>query len=89
MGKINVFETDFDAHTFDFENNSLYFCTDQVRSSGGYSLSVSNGKIVKNNVFVAVTIHSPQDVAAEVLTQPYILFSMERKDKVEIQFVEE
>ena len=89
LGKINVFETDFDAHKFNLEKNVLYFCTDKVRNSGGFSLSVANGKLINHKVFVAIKIHAPQDAAVEVLTQPFILFSMERKDNVEIQFVRE
>ncbi len=89
LSKINIFETDFDAHTFNFEENALYFCADKVRNSGGFSLSVSNGKLIENKVIVEIKIHTPLDAAVEVLTQPFILFSMERRDNVEIQFVQE
>ena len=86
LGQVNVFETDFDAHSFDFEHKTLYFCTDKVRSTGGYSLSVSNGEMTDNTVLIHIHILSPQEMAAEVLTQPYVLFSMEKQEKVEIVF---
>ncbi len=86
LGKVNVFETDFDPHTFDFEHKRLFFCTDSVRNSGGYSLSVSNGVVMNNKTIVHVNIQSPQGTVAEVITQPYILFSMNKKGEIEVLF---
>ena len=86
LGQVNVFETDFDAHSFGFEHKTLYFCTDKVRSTNGYSLSVSNGEMKNNTVLIHIHILSPQEMAAEVLTQPYVLFSMEKQEKVEFVF---
>lgn len=87
LGQVNVFETKFDAHSFDFENNRLFFCTDKVRSTGGYSLSLSNGKTIQEKVVVEIQISSPEEMAAEVLTQPYLLFSMKKVKKTEVVFI--
>ncbi len=88
LGKINVFESDFDAHSFDFNKHHLFFCIDNVRSTGGYSLSVPNNVEQKEKTIVKVKINEPNGPAVEVLTQPFLLFSMVKTKNVEVQFIE-
>lgn len=70
MNSVNRVNYNLKIEGFDFMNNNLYIYFDKLRSTSGYSLLVNE----KKNAIV-LTSTRPNGPAAEVLSQPFLLFS--------------
>ena len=70
MNSVNTVNYNLKIDEFDFTSNILYIHFDKVRGTKGYSLSVQK----KNNAIV-LTSTRPTGPAAEMLSQPFLLFS--------------
>ena len=81
LSTTNPFESSFNIHQIDFENTNLYLYTDKVRSTGGYKLTMSdsrkNGELYNFNIL----IKKPVGSAAEVITQPFLIFTTNKTEE--------
>ncbi len=86
MNKVNSFKVEFDIDTFDFSANSLFVITDEVKSTGGYSLTAKNGIWRNEACIIGINTITPILPQIEILTQSVIIISTEKKENVTFRF---
>lgn len=64
-----------------FENTMLLFCFDRVRGTSGHSIEVELINETEAQISVHLKHLGPKDMAAEVITQPFTIVSIDKSVK--------
>lgn len=76
-----------DTHFFD--ESMLLFVFDKVRGSGGHSLEIIDIIKTKEMILVNIKEKAPNGPASTVMTQPYIVLSIEKSDlPIQLKIIE-
>ena len=78
----NFYETEID-----FDEFIILACFDKVRSSAGYSISISAFEVKNNAIIFTVSTENPEGMVSAVITQPYSIAKIPKTNK-KITFTE-
>jgi len=85
MDSYNEVSNDFENVPINFEEQMVIACFDKVRSSGGYTIDITETDVVNNKLEVTVEKGGPGEMATTVITQPFVIVVMEKCDS-EVKF---
>lgn len=72
-----------------YTGSALLFIFDAVRGSGGHEISIENILTRNDTLFVQAKKHAPEGPASTVMTQPYVIVSLEKPTlPVQLEFIE-
>jgi len=89
LEKMNRDNETVEKPSVNFENTMLLFCFDRVRGTSGHSIEVKLINETEDQISVHLTHTGPKDMAAEVITQPFTIVSIDKTDKkIQMSFTE-
>lgn len=88
MNSVNNVSDRFQEVPVDFSKEMVICVFDKIRSSGGYHAMIFRIQYINGKTTVAYRIQKPgpKDMVTTVITQPYHLIKIEKREK-EIEFV--
>lgn len=86
LGRMNSDQTIVDANAINFEEHMVLTYFDKVRGTAGHTLKVKLIEETEALITVHVQHTGPKEMAAEVITQPFVMVSTLKSTK-EVRFV--
>jgi len=81
MNAVNNVEHEVNMDVFNFEVNWLVVYFDRVRGTSGHDVQIVDIRVTNDETKIQIKKTAPQDLAADVLTQPYVIVSTGHFDK--------
>lgn len=81
LEKMNRDNETVEKPSVNFQNTMLLFCFDRVRGTSGHSIEVKLINETEAQISVHLKHTGPKDMAAEVITQPFTIISIDKTDK--------
>lgn len=86
-GKMNSVNDAIAEQSIDFNRVTILAYFDEIRGSGGYVVEITQVKTDGNKLEALVGKSAPSDDAIEIMTQPFVIVTIEKTDK-SVMFVD-
>ncbi|TXK72495.1 protease complex subunit PrcB family protein [Mesonia sp. HuA40] len=88
MDAINATTSSFKGLPVNFENEMVLAIISDIKTTGGYAIDVLGVEEKDEEIIINYTMHRPEGVASTVMTQPYYVAKLPKRDKP-VRFVKQ